>query len=69
MSKPPSSTVDSLGQSSSFLAGTSVSLDYTALLHGGHCPLGIYVIPSSGNLLVWDAVLFVHQGQYLKSLG
>lgn len=66
MSKLPSSTSDAIGQGSSFLAGTLVSLDYAALLHGGHCPLGIYVIPSSKDLLVWDAVFFVHQGQCQK---
>lgn len=66
MSKPSTvaNTVDFNSQDPSFLSGTSVSLEYIALLHGGHCPLGIYVIPSSSNLLAWDAVFFVHQGQY-----
>jgi len=65
MNKPAS---DSGAQESSFLAGTSVSLDYTALRHGSHCPLGIYVIPSSNNLFVWDAVFFVHQGYYADAI-
>ncbi|KAF9534348.1 UBC-like protein [Crepidotus variabilis] len=50
------------------LARTAVSLEYASLIHTGHCPLGIYVIPSSNNLLVWDAVFFVHQGYYADSI-
>jgi hypothetical protein len=44
---------------------TAVSLEYASLRHSGHCPLGIYVVPSAENLLVWDGVFFVHQGQIL----
>jgi len=38
------------------------------LRHNEHCPLGIYIVPSSENLLVWDAVFFVHQGYYSDSI-
>ncbi len=31
-------------------------------MYTGHCPLGMYVTPTPTNLLVWDAVFFVHQG-------
>ncbi|CAA7259741.1 unnamed protein product [Cyclocybe aegerita] len=55
-------------ESSSVLARTAVSLEYASLRHAGHCPLGIYVVPSSSNLLVWDAVFFVHQGYYADSI-
>lgn len=44
------------------VARTAVSLEYASLRHGQHCPLGMYVVPSPQNLLVWDAVLFIHQG-------
>lgn len=41
---------------------TAISLEYASLRHPGHCPLGMYLTPSRENLLVWDAVFFVHQG-------
>ena len=44
---------------------TAVSLEYASLRHAQHCPLGMYVVPSAENLLVWDAVLFIHQGALL----
>ena len=44
------------------LTRTAVSLEYASLRHTGHCPLGMYVTPSPDNLMVWDAVFFVHQG-------
>src|ERR1700722_12336824 len=53
--------------SASSIARTAVSLEYASLRYKGHCPLGMYVIPSAESLLVWDAVLFVHQGLYLHS--
>jgi len=49
---------------SSVLARTAVTLEYASLINAGHCPLGIYVVPSSSNLLVWDGVFFVHQGLF-----
>ena len=42
---------------------TTVSLEYASLRHNDHCPLGMYVVPSTDNLLVWDGVFFVHQGK------
>jgi len=54
---------------SSVLARTAVSLEYASLRHTGHCPLGIYVVPSASNLLVWDAVFFVHQGEFTSKAG
>ncbi|KAF9451704.1 UBC-like protein [Macrolepiota fuliginosa MF-IS2] len=47
----------------SIIARTALSLEYASLRHQNHCPLGMYVVPSS-DLFVWDAVLFVHQGYY-----
>lgn len=41
---------------------TAVSLEYASVRYKEHCPLGIYIIPSSESLMIWDAVFFVHQG-------
>ncbi|OCH90970.1 UBC-like protein [Obba rivulosa] len=50
------------------LTRTAVSLEYASLRHAGHCPLGMYITPSVNDLLVWDAVFFVHQGYYTDSI-
>ncbi|KAF9476465.1 UBC-like protein [Pholiota conissans] len=50
------------------LTHTAISLEYASLINTGHCPLGIYVVPSTSSLLVWDAVFFVHQGYYADSI-
>ncbi|KAI0698527.1 UBC-like protein [Cerioporus squamosus] len=50
------------------LTRTAVSLEYASLRHTGHCPLGMYVTPSPENLMIWDAVFFVHQGYYTDSI-
>ncbi|PPQ73547.1 hypothetical protein CVT26_010357 [Gymnopilus dilepis] len=60
---------DAKGQEhDSILARTAVSLEYASLRNSGHCPLGIYTVPTSSNILVWDAVFFVHQGYYADSI-
>lgn len=48
---------------SAVLAATAISLEYASLINAGHCPLGIYVLPSTATIFVWDAVFFVHQGR------
>ncbi|KAI9001423.1 UBC-like protein [Trametes punicea] len=53
---------------STAITRTAVSLEYASLRHSGHCPLGMYVTPSPDDLLVWDAVFFVHQGYYTDSI-
>lgn len=59
-SKPgPSSTIHS---EDTRHAKVEVAIDYAALSVKDHCPLGMYVIPSTETLLVWAGVLFVHQG-------
>ncbi|KIP08312.1 hypothetical protein PHLGIDRAFT_23558 [Phlebiopsis gigantea 11061_1 CR5-6] len=50
------------------LARTTLALEYAALRHAGHCPLGMYVSPTAASLAVWDAVFFVHQGYYTDSV-
>ncbi|KAI0353511.1 UBC-like protein [Trametes cingulata] len=54
--------------SSPALTRTAISLEYASLRHTGHCPLGMYITPSPDNLMVWDAVFFVHQGYYADSI-
>lgn len=44
------------------LTRTTIAQEYASLVYTGHCPLGMYVTPTPNNLLVWDAVFFVHQG-------
>ena len=51
------------------LARTTLALEYAALRHVGHCPLGMYVTPTAASLAVWDAVFFVHQGASLPDAG
>lgn len=43
---------------------SAISFEYASTKHPSHCPLGIYVQPSSSSLLVWDGVFFVHKGYY-----
>jgi hypothetical protein len=43
----------------------NVGLEYASLRYHRHCPLGMYVVPSVESILVWDGVLFVHQGGYM----
>jgi len=50
------------------VARTAVSLEYASLCYNMHCPLGMYIVPSNENLLIWDAVFFVHQGYYTDSI-
>lgn len=47
---------------------TAVSLEYASLRHHHHCPLGMYVVPSFENLMVWDGAFFVHQGYYADAI-
>ena len=43
---------------------TAVSLEYASLRHNNHSPLGMYVVPSAEDILVWDSVFFVHRGLF-----
>ncbi|KAJ3979619.1 UBC-like protein [Lentinula detonsa] len=49
-------------------ARAAISLEYASLRNRSHCPLGLYVVPTAETLLVWDAVLFIHQGYYADSI-
>ncbi|TFK28760.1 UBC-like protein [Coprinopsis marcescibilis] len=47
---------------------TAIAGEYSALMGAGHCPIGMYTMPSTESLLIWDAVLFVHQGLYANAV-
>lgn len=47
------------------VARTTVSAEYAALMGNGHCPTGMYVLPTADSMFVWDVVLFVHQGRLM----
>ncbi|TFY75904.1 hypothetical protein EWM64_g8107 [Hericium alpestre] len=46
----------------------AVSFEYASLRYQDHCPLGMYITPSAQNPLLWDAVLFIHQGYYTDAI-
>jgi len=46
----------------------AISIEYASLRHDKHCPAGMYVTPSAESILIWDAVLFVHKGDYAGSV-
>lgn len=50
------------------VARAAVAQEYANLRYREHCPLGMYVTPAVDNLLVWDAVLFVHRGAFCLHL-
>ena len=54
---PDSSSASPVGRA-------AVAQEFANLRYEGHCPLGMYIVPASDNLFVWDGVLFVHQGPY-----
>ncbi|KAF8830546.1 hypothetical protein HHX47_DHR2000969 [Lentinula edodes] len=43
-------------------ARAAIALEYASLRNRSHCPLGLYVVPAADTILIWDAVLFIHQG-------
>ena len=45
------------------LSRAAISLEYASLRYQSHCPLGMYVIPFAEDPSVWDAILFIHQGE------
>ncbi|KAN0097608.1 hypothetical protein V8E55_002054 [Tylopilus felleus] len=71
-SKPASATVDPTAPappaSISPVTRAAISIEYASLRHDRHCPTGMYITPSAESMLVWDAVLFVHKGDYAGSV-
>ena len=45
------------------LSRAAISLEYASLRYQSHCPLGMYVIPFAEDPSIWDATLFIHQGE------
>ncbi|KAF8609618.1 UBC-like protein, partial [Ceratobasidium sp. AG-I] len=39
-----------------------------SLENRGHCPQGIYVVPSKRSMRLWEGMLFVHQGYYASAI-
>ncbi|TFK75928.1 UBC-like protein [Pluteus cervinus] len=66
--KPQPSTVPTAVTDVSAIAKTAIALEYASLRHKSHCPLGMYIVPSQGNLLHWDGVFFIHQGYYADAV-
>ena len=46
-----------------YLSRAAISLEYASLRYQSHCPLGMYVIPFAEDPSIWDATLFIHQGE------
>jgi len=44
----------------------TLSLQYASLRRNS--PIGLYCIPSIDSILIWDCVLFVHQGYYAGAI-
>ncbi|KAJ3845219.1 UBC-like protein [Lentinula raphanica] len=49
-------------------ARAAIALEYASLRNRSHCPLGLYVVPTTESITIWDAVLFIHQGYYADSI-
>ncbi|KLO16490.1 UBC-like protein [Schizopora paradoxa] len=52
----------------SFLAQAELSMEYASLQNKDHLPLGMVVLPSPKSMLLWEGVLFVHQGYYADAV-
>jgi len=52
----------------SYIAQAELSMEYASLQNKDHLPLGMVVLPSSGSMLTWEGVLFVHQGYYADAV-
>ncbi|GAA5799026.1 hypothetical protein HPULCUR_004435 [Helicostylum pulchrum] len=49
---------------SEYFSRYEIMTEFINLRNPNHCPLGVYVMPSSDDLYVWYGVLFVHKGFY-----
>src|SRR5258708_30555177 len=67
---PPKKTPRISGSGSTslnYLSRAAISLEYASLRYQSHCPLGMYVIPFAEDPSIWDAILFIHQGEFHRS--
>ncbi|KAF5393829.1 hypothetical protein D9757_000034 [Collybiopsis confluens] len=67
-SKPAHRSSQPTEPAASPAARAAVALEFASLRSRLHCPLGLYVVPSTETLMIWDAVLFIHQGYYADSV-
>ncbi|KAG7096975.1 hypothetical protein E1B28_004371 [Marasmius oreades] len=65
---PLSTTTQQISENISTATRTAVSLEYASLIAKSHCPLGMYIMPSTESIMIWDGVLFVHQGYYSDAI-
>ncbi|PPQ63868.1 hypothetical protein CVT24_009494 [Panaeolus cyanescens] len=68
LSTPQVISSDTSQQNNNVLVRSAIALEYSLLRNIQHCPLGMYVLPSSSNIYVWDVVFFIHQGYYADSV-
>ena len=54
--------LSSTKQDVGLLTRTQIMQEYNALRNRDHCPLGMYIMPSTDSIMVWEAVLFIHKG-------
>ncbi|KAG2013688.1 hypothetical protein CC2G_010568 [Coprinopsis cinerea AmutBmut pab1-1] len=52
----------------SIIARTTITMEYSSLMGAGHCPQGMYILPSKEDLFVWDGVFFAHEGFYSDAI-
>ena len=41
-----------------------ISAEFAGLTNEGHCPHGVYIVPSPNDPNLWHGVLFIHKGLY-----
>ncbi|KAF9259498.1 UBC-like protein [Marasmius fiardii PR-910] len=65
---PSSTSAQQVSDNASTITRTAVSLEYASVIAESHCPLGMYILPSAESIMIWDGVLFVHQGYYSDAI-
>ncbi|KAF9009089.1 ubiquitin-conjugating enzyme/RWD-like protein [Cyathus striatus] len=65
---PTSVSSTTKSSSGNVVARTTIALEYAAIGNQDHCPTGMYVVPSAESIMIWDGVLFVHQGYYADAI-
>ncbi|MBW0509071.1 hypothetical protein O181_048786 [Austropuccinia psidii MF-1] len=47
---------------------SEILLEFNSLRLPGHCPLGMWLIPSSNDIHKWSGTLFLHRGYYSNGI-
>ncbi|KAG0145533.1 hypothetical protein CROQUDRAFT_93652 [Cronartium quercuum f. sp. fusiforme G11] len=50
------------------MSNLEITLEFASLRSPGHCPIGVWVIPSPTNVYLWEGVLFIHRGYYAGAI-